>query len=102
MLEEDRPPLQKFAKECKDAKECIRHLALHAMSKGYGVSLAAEILCVDGSSIYAWIKKWKDEGALSDKPKGGRLPSFTEAEKKDLKRLIDENYYQAHGVNANF
>ena len=41
-----------------------RYLALHAVSKGYEVSLVAEIFCVDESSIYVWIKKWEDEGTL--------------------------------------
>ena len=74
MLEEDLPILQELAKECKDAKEHDRYPALHAVSKGYEVSLAAEISCVDESSIYVWIKKWKDEGILSDKSEGGRPP----------------------------
>ena len=44
--------------------------------------MVAEIFCVDKSSIYIWIKKWKDEGTPSDKSKSGRPPSFTEDEKK--------------------
>ena len=102
MLEEDGPLLQKLAKECKDVKEQNRYLALHAVSKGYEVSSVAEIFCVDESSIYGWIKKWEDEGTLSDKPKSGRPPSFTGVEKKDLKHLIDENDPKAHGINASF
>ena len=102
MLEEDRPLLQKLAKECKDAKECIRYFALHAVSEGYEVSAVAEIFCVDESSIYGWIKKWKEEGTLSDKPKSGRPPTFTDVEKKDLKRLVKETDPQAHGINASF
>ena len=82
MLEEDRLLLQKLAKGCKDAKGHDRYLALHAVSKGYEVSLVAEIFCVDESSIYGWIKKLEDEWTLSDKPKSGRPPSFTGVEKK--------------------
>ena len=43
MLEEDRPLLQKLAKECKDAKECIRYLALHTVSEGYEGELDSDI-----------------------------------------------------------
>lgn len=57
MLEENGPSLQKLAKECNDTKEYGRYPALPAVSKGYKVSLAAEIFCVDESSIYGWIKK---------------------------------------------
>ena len=102
MLEEDRPLLQKLAKECKDAKECIRYLALHAVSEGYEVSLVAKIFCVDESSIYGWIKKWEESKNLSDMPKSGRPPAFTDAEKKDLKRLVKEDDPQTHGINASF
>ena len=75
MLEEDRPLLQKLAKECKDAKEYWRYLALHAVSEGHEVSLVAKIFCVDESSVYGWIKKWKDEGTISDKPRSKRPPT---------------------------
>ncbi len=57
MLEENGPSLQKLAKECNDTKEYGRYPALPAVSKRYKVSLAAEIFCVDESSIYGWIKK---------------------------------------------
>ncbi|MCL5105930.1 MAG: IS630 family transposase [Candidatus Marsarchaeota archaeon] len=102
MLEEDRPLLQKLAKECKNAKEYGRYLALHAISEGFEVSLVAKIFCVDESSIYNWIKKWKEERNLSDEPKSGRPSAFTEEEKKELKHLIDENNPQAHGINTSF
>ena len=102
MLEEDRYLLHKLAKECKDAKEQNRYLAFHAVSEGYGVSLVAEIFCVDESSVCGWIKRWEDEKCLADKQKSGRQPSFTENERKNLKRLIDENNPKAHGINASF
>ena len=102
MLEEDEPLLRRLAKECKDAKEHDRYLALHAVSVGKEVSLVAEIFCVDESSVYVWIKRWKEEKDLSDKSKSGRPPAFTKGEKQDLKRLIDENNPQAHGINASF
>jgi len=102
MLEEDEPLLRKLAKECKEAKEHDRYLALHAVSVGKEVSLVAEIFCVDEDSIYGWIKRWNEEKNLSDKPKSGRPPVFTEEEKKELKRLVEENDPKAHGINASF
>lgn len=102
MLEEDEPLLRKHAKECKDVKEQNRYLALHALSEGYGILLVAKIFCVDEDSIGGWIKRWKEEKTLSDKPKSGRPPAFNDDEKKDLKKLIDENDPQKHGMNASF
>ena len=102
MLEEDEPLLRKHAKECRDAKEQNRYLALHAVSEGYAVPLVAKIFCVDESSIYGWIQRWNEEKDLADKPKGGRPPAFTDAEKKDLKHMVGENDPQAHGMNASF
>ena len=84
MLEEDRPLLHKLAKECKDAKEQSRYLALHAVSEGYEVSLVAKIFCVDESSVYGWIKKWEEGKDLSDMPKSGRPPAFTDEEKEGI------------------
>lgn len=101
-MEEDEPLLRKHAKECRDAKEHDRYLALHAVSEGYAVPLVAKIFCVDESSIYGWIKRWNEGKDLADKPKSGRPPVFTEDEKKDLKHLIDESDPQAHGINASF
>ena len=102
MLEDDEPLLHKHAKECKDAKEQNRYLALHAVSEGYAVSLVAKIFCVDESSVYGWIKKWEESKDLSDMPKSGRPPAFTDTEKKDLKHLVEENDPHAHGINASF
>ena len=102
MLEEDRPLLHKLAKECKDAKEQNRYLALHAVSEGHEVSLVAKIFCVDESSVYGWIKKWEESKDLSDMPKSGRPPAFTDEEKKELKKLVKENDPKKYGVNASF
>ena len=102
MLEEDGPLLLRRAKECKEAREHDRYLALHAVSEGYEIPLVAKIFCVDESSIYGWIDRWKEEKNLSDKPRSGRPSEFSEKERKDLKKLIDENDPQSHGINASF
>ena len=101
-MEEDEPLLRRHAKECKDVREQNRYLALHAVSAGKEVSLVAEIFCVDEDSIYGWIRRWKEEKNLSNKPKSGRPPAFDEREKKDLKKLVDENDPQLHRINASF
>ena len=102
MLEEDEPLLLKRAKECKEAREQNRYLALHAVSVGKEVSLVAEIFCVDEDSIYNWIKKWREEKNLSDKSRSGKPPAFKEDEKKDLKGLVEENDPQKYGFNVSF
>ena len=42
------------------------------------------------------------EKDLSDKPKSGRPPAFTEEEKEEMKDFIDENDPRAHGISASF
>ena len=84
MLEEDEPLLRKHAKECKEAREQNRYLAVHAVSEGLGVPLAAKVFCVDEDSIYGWIKKWKEERTLADKPKDGRPPAFDDKGRREL------------------
>ena len=81
MLEEDKSILHQLAKDCKDAKEQNRYLALHAVSIGESVSRIAKIFCVDESIIYRWIEKWKEERNLADRPKEGRPPSLNDEDK---------------------
>jgi transposase len=91
MLDEDGPLLLELAKKCKNAKEHNRYLALHAVSEGYEIPLIAKIFCVDADSIYNWTRRWEEEKTLEDKPRSGKPPAFSEAEKREMKRLIDEN-----------
>lgn len=100
MLEEDEKLLRQLAKECKDAKEKIRYLALHAVSTGHQVQTVAEILCIDKSAVYRWIERWQEEKNLSDKPKEGRPQSLDKEDKKGIKKLIKESSPQEHGINA--
>ena len=100
MLEEDEEVLRKKAKGCRDPNEKIRYLALHSISTGRDITSAAKFCIVDRSTVYDWIVQWKHEKTLSDKPKEGRPPSFGEKEKKEMKRLIEENDPSKHGFNA--
>jgi transposase len=68
-LQGDEGLLRTLAKKCKDTREKIRYLALHALSKGYTVSLVAEVFCVDEATIYRWIERWRVERSLADSPK---------------------------------
>ena len=64
--------------------------------------MVAKIFCVDESSVYGWIKKWEEGKDLSDMPKSGRPPAFTDEEKKELKKLVKENDPKKYEVNASF
>ncbi|MCL4380652.1 MAG: hypothetical protein M1331_00545 [Candidatus Marsarchaeota archaeon] len=86
MLEEDRPFLQKLAKECNDTKEYRIYPAPLAVSEGYKVSSAAEIFwLISLQSAGTTRRQWNGGKGLAGKPKSGRPPVFTEAEKKDIK-----------------
>jgi transposase len=100
MLEEDEPLLRQKAKDCKNAEEKIRYYALHAVSGGRSITEAAELFLVERQTIHEWINRWNEEKDLSNKPKLGKPPAFTEDEKKELKSLIDEGNPQKHGINA--
>ena len=77
-------------------------MALHALSRGYAVSLVAEIFCVDEASVYRWIDRWQAERNLADQPREGRPPKLAEKDKKEIKKLVEENDPKKHGVNASF
>jgi len=88
MLEADERLLRTLARECKDAKEKMRLLALHAISIGDSISHTSEIFCVDEETVRKWIHKWEEEKSLKDKPRDGRPPSLDENEKKKSRNLL--------------
>ncbi len=100
MLEEDEQALRKLAKSCRDAKVQNRYLALHALSITKPVSLVAEIFCVDRTTLYNWVVKWKEERSLEDEPRAGRPNILSEEQKQEIRNLIEENDPQKHGINA--
>nr|MDO8080278.1 IS630 family transposase [Candidatus Freyarchaeota archaeon] len=102
VLQGDEWLLRVLARKCKDAREKVRYLALHALSRGYAVSSVAEIFCVDEATIYRWIERWQAERNLADQPKEGRPPKLAEKDKKEIKKLVEENDPKRHGVNASF
>lgn len=101
VLEEDSELLKKLL-EGSQATEKEKIKALHAVSIGYSVEDVAEIFCVDEQTIYNWINRWRESRDISSKPKSGRPPAFTEEEKRELKRLVEENEPKKHGINASF
>lgn len=102
MLERDESLLKRLASECKDAREKVRYLALHAIANGHPLELVAEIFCVDQSNVHRWIARWEEEKNLADKPREGRPPSFTGRDKKKIGELVRENDPGKHGLNASF
>ena len=100
MLEGDTNVLGDLYKNCKDVKEKIRYEALYAVSRGRAVADVADIIAVEESTIYDWIRRWESEKTISDKPRSGRPPSITKEDEEEMKRLIDENDPKKHGINA--
>lgn len=97
---EDSQRLRELAKDCKDAKEKLRYLALHALALGHAVQAVAQIFCVDEATVYRWVERWQEEKNLADKPREGRPPELTEKDKEQIKKLVEENNPQKHGMNA--
>ncbi len=100
MIEQDENILRELAAHCKDAKEKVRLLALHAVSKSYTVDAVADIFCVDDSTIRDWINKWLAERNVSDHERSGRPPVLSDKDKTTIKKLIQEDDPKKHGVNA--
>ncbi len=100
MLEEDEQVLREQGRTCRDARERVRYLALHALAKGHAVPLVADVFCVDDSTVYEWIEKWKRERSLQDHSKPGRPAEFTAEDKATVKRLLEEGNPKNQGVNA--
>jgi len=102
MLEEDRELLRELAAKCRDGKEKIRYLSLHAIASGHEVPLVSEIFCVDESTIYRWIERWQHERNVQDKTKSGRPSAISDKDKERIKNLIEEGEPKKYGINASF
>lgn len=100
MLEEDSGVLGNLYRNCKDATEKIRYAALYAVSRGNDVKTVANIVAVEESTVYDWVKKWILDKSVSDKPRSGRPPTITKDDEKEIRRLLDEKDPKKYGINA--
>jgi putative transposase len=100
MLEKYVSELREFARACKDYKERERLRALYALSIGKPFKLVSEIFCVNEDTLRNWVKKWEEEKSLKDAPRDGRPPSIDENDKKEIKKLVEENNPKKYGLNA--
>lgn len=100
-LQNDSEQLKKLLEE-QQITEKDRIRALYAISIGHSVEEVAKMFLVDEQTIYNWINKWREEGNVINEPKSGRPPAFTDKEKRELKRLVDENDPKSQGINASF
>ncbi len=100
MLEIYSNELRELARKCKDYKERERLRALYALSIGKPFNLVSEIFCVDEGSLRNWVRKWGEEKSLKDLPRDGRPPSLNDEDKKEIKKLVEENNPKKYGLNA--
>ena len=100
MLEGDSNILGDLYKDCKDAKEKIRYAALYAVSRGKAVRTVAEIIDVEESTIYDWVKTWELERRVSDKPRSGKPAKLTDEDDKEMTDLLDNKTPKDFGINS--
>ena len=98
--ESDSGILNKLAKECRDPKERERLRALCILSIGYSVGDVSRMFFVDEETVYRWAQRWNEERSVEDRDRSGRPPALGEKEKKEIKRLLDENDPGKHGINS--
>lgn len=100
MLEEDSGVLRELAHSCKDYKERERLRALYILSLGSSVKEVSDFFCVNEDTVRSWVFKWEQDKKVKDKPRSGRPESMNEKDRKELKKLVDENNPTKYGVNA--
>jgi transposase len=100
ILQEDQAILRELARRSKDPRERERLRALYILSLGETVERVMAFFTVDESTVYRWIERWNRERDMQDKPRDGRPPTLGSAEKKEIKKLIEENDPKKHGRNA--
>lgn len=100
MLEEDREILRVLARECKDGKERDRLRTLYILSLGESVDRVSAFFSVEESTVYRWIDKWKEDRNMADRPRDGRPQILNDKDKKEIRKLVEENDPKKHGMNA--
>ena len=66
----------------------------------YSVKEASSIFSVDEDTVYRWAERWNSEKSVADPERSGRPPTLSEKEKKEIKRLLDENDPSKQGINS--
>ena len=61
---------------------------------------ASRIFSVDEDTVYRWAERWNSEKSVADLERSGRPPTLGEKEKKEIKRLLDENDPSKQGINS--
>ncbi len=100
MLEGDTNVLGDLYKNCKDAKEKIQYAALYAVSRGNNVKTVADIIAVEESTIYDWIRKWEVEKDVKGRPRSGRPSKLTDEDDKEIDSLLDDKIPKDFGINS--
>ena len=98
--ESDSGILNSLAMESRDPLKKERLRALYVLSTGESVSKVAIFFSVDEYTVYRWAERWNSEKNVTDRERSGRPPSLGGNEKKEIKRLIEENDPGKYGINS--
>ena len=70
------------------------------LSLGESVHRVASFFSVDEDTLYRLAERWNSEKDVSDRERSRSPQSLGENERKEMKRLLDENDPAKHGINS--
>lgn len=87
LSESEQGYLQAMVKESIHHRERQRARAILWSHQGQDMESILRLLKVDRDTLSSWFTRWEREGmtGLQDKPRSGRPPANSEAEKKNLR-----------------
>jgi transposase len=98
-----RHALMEAAAATTDRNHWKRIRALLMLAEGRNVSETARALGTTRQSVYNWIHSYRRHPApegLADRPRPGRPPRLSAADRAVLRRLLDEERPADHGYDA--
>ena len=100
----ERERLEQAARSTRDKRAWLRMRALLLWDEGQNASEVCRTLGVGRQSLYEWRDRYlerRDPADLLDRPKSGRKPSLSPAQRERLTEVLDqepkEHGYQSHG-----
>jgi len=101
VTEEQREEIEKLRKKKDLSKRSHRRLeAIVLSSEGYSLDEISEIYQVDRDTVSKWLDRWEQKGieGVKDLPKQNRPPKLTEAEREELRKILEKNPGSAREV----
>lgn len=99
-MDYEKEVLVNLYKYGSNVKESIRSHAVLLIKEGHTKAEVAKLFFVDEETIRKWVKEWRTNSELEDKPRSGRPRKITKEIEKEMCNLVDKNNPEKEGMHA--